>query len=260
MRDVGHTACHALLLFALCAVLPAVDPASAMSADTFTAKDGLALPYRVWQAPVADGQRLPLVLFLHGSGGRGDDNRKQLRDGLPLLLSAVMDRHPCILVAPQCPGDIKWTGVVWQDSPLTARTLEPTRAAAAVLDLIAHLSEQLPVDHTRILLTGVSMGGSGTWDLATRAPDLFAAIMPICGGCDAREAARYTDQTIWAFQGARDDVVKPDLPRLLIAALRDRGIRPRYTEFPEAGHDIAKRVYGDAETVQWLLDQQRRVK
>jgi predicted peptidase len=245
-----------LLLFL--ALLPGVDPTSVMTAASFTARDGQVLPYRIYQAPAAEDQRLPLVIFLHGSGGRGDDNRKQLRDGLPALLDAVMARHPCIVIAPQCPADAKWTGIVWQDRPLAERTPEPTRPAAAVLELISALVRDLPVDARRILLTGVSMGGSGTWDLPTRAPGRFAALLPICGGCDARSAHRYDDTPLWAFQGARDEVVLPELPRAMIAALRAAGRQPRYQEFPEAGHDIARRVYGDPAVLAWFFAQVRR--
>lgn len=239
------------------AALAAVDPTTAMTAQTFTAGDGLVLPYREWQAPVIGDQRLPLVIFLHGAGGRGNDNRTHLRDSLPTLLAAVQERHPCVLIAPQCPADVKWTGINWQQRPLAERTPEPTRPAAAVLDLIAHLLANRPIDRTRILLTGVSMGGSGTWDLATRAPGLFAAIMPVCGGCDVRNAALLRNQPLWAFQGARDPVVTPDLARALIAELRANGQQPQYTEYPDADHGIGARAYGEVEALRWLFHQSR---
>jgi predicted peptidase len=245
-----------LILFSIGA-LAAADPALLMSAHTFTASDGQVLPYRRWQAETAADTRLPLVVFLHGAGGRGDDNHTHLRDGLPHLLEALRVRHPCILVAPQCPPDAKWTGIIWQERPLMPRTTTPTRPAAAVLELITALGDGLPIDPDRILLTGVSMGGSGTWDLATRAPGRFAALMPLCGGCDARDAVLYDHTPLWAFQGSHDEVVLPELPRAMMAALTARGRTPRYREFPDAGHDIARRVYGDAEAVAWLLAQRR---
>ncbi len=244
---------NAVIALLCAAALNAADPATVMTAHTFTATNGLVLPYRQWHAPVSGDTRLPLLIFLHGAGGRGDDNRKHLRDGLPQLLAAVQERHPCVLIAPQCPADIKWTGIVWQDRPLASRTAEPTRSAAAVLELIDALSRDLPIDRTRILVTGVSMGGSGTWDLATRTPGRFAAIMPVCGGCDARSASLLRGQRIWAFQGARDEVVLPELPRALMAALRDLGDQPRYSEFPDAGHDIGPRVYAERDALAWLF-------
>lgn len=247
----------AVLILLSLGVLTAADSVALMSAHTFTAMNGQVLPYRRWQAEAPLGTRLPLVIFLHGSGGRGDDNRAQLRDGLPQLLEAVRERHPCILVAPQCPLDAKWTGIVWQQRPLAERTAEPTRPAVAVLELIDSLAKNLPVDADRIMLTGVSMGGSGTWDLATRAPGRFAALMPVCGGCDARNAALYDPTPLWAFQGVRDEVVLPELPRAMIPALTARGLSPQYQEFSDAGHDIAKRVYSDRQVVEWLLTQSR---
>ncbi len=249
----------AMALMACVAAMSAADPTTVMTAHTFTAGNGLVLPYRRWQAPTNGDTRLPLLVFLHGSGGRGDDNRKQVRDGLPQLLAAVQERHPCVLIAPQCPADMKWTGIVWQDRPLAPRTAEPTPAAAAVLGLIDALSRDLPIDRQRILLTGVSMGGSGIWDLATRAPGLFAAIMPVCGGCDHRSAPLLEDQRLWAFQGTRDDVVRPELPRTMIAALLGLGGKPRYTEFASAGHDIASQVYADREALTWLFASRREV-
>jgi predicted peptidase len=246
-----------LIILSLVTSLVAADPVSEMTAQTFTASDGLVLPYRVWQAPVTGDERLPLVIFLHGAGGRGNDNRTQLRDGLVQLLAAIQQRHPCVLIAPQCPADVKWTGINWQQRPLAERTPKPTRPAAAVLELIAELITMRPIDRTRIYLTGVSMGGSGTWDLATRAPGLFAAIMPVCGGCDVRNAALWANQSLWAFPGARDTVVTPDLARSLIAELRANGQQLKYTEYPDAGHDIGSKVYGEAESLRWLFSQAR---
>jgi predicted peptidase len=247
----------AVLILLSFGVLTAADPTTLMSAHTFTATNGQVLPYRQWQAEEPTGKRLPLVVFLHGSGGRGDDNRTQLRDGLPHLLDAVRERHPCILIAPQCPLDAKWTGIVWQHRPLAERTADPTKPTAAVMELIDVLVSTLPIDRSRILLTGVSMGGSGTWDIATRRPGFFAALMPICGGCDARNAPLYDRTPLWAFHGARDDIVDPELPRTMIAALEARGLAPRYREFADAGHNIANRVYTDTAVLTWLFAQQR---
>lgn len=253
-----QTAILTLLVFlATSATLNAADPVTEMSAQTFTARDGLVLPYRVWQAPVTGDERLPLVVFLHGAGGRGNDNRTQLRDGLMQLLAAVQQRQACVLIAPQCPADVKWTGINWQQRPLAERTPEPTRPAAAVLELIAELCTTRPINRTRIYLTGVSMGGSGTWDLATRAPGLFAAIMPVCGGCDVRNATLWKNQSLWAFQGARDTVVTADLARSLIAELRANGQQPKYTEYLDVGHDIGPTVYNEVDSLRWLFSQSR---
>ena len=218
-----------------------------------------SLPYRLVRPPVsAPGEKFPLVLILHGAGQRGTDNALQLRDVVPAFLAAdIRDKFPAFIVAPQCPPDVKWTGVNWQAVPPDPQTAEPTYAMRLLIALVENLAADLPVDRARIYVIGVSMGGSGTWDIVTRRPDLFAAAVPICGGADAATGGRLATLPVWCFQGAKDDVVRPALSRDMIAAIKAGGGTPRYTEFPEAGHNIVDDVFRNPAVIPWLFAQRR---
>jgi predicted peptidase len=220
--------------------------------------DGKSLPYRLAKPVGDDGQqRYPLLLYLHGAGERGDDNVSQLKHATPVLLSdSVRKRYPGYLVAPQCPADRKWTGTNWQaDHP--RQTERITETLALVLDLVADLQTKHRIDPKRIYVTGVSMGASATWDLASRRPELFAAAVPICGGCHPAQGARLAKLPLWAFQGAKDEVVKPDMARRTLEAIRRAGGDPKYTEYPDRGHDIWRPAYQSPSLLPWLFAQKR---
>lgn len=228
---------------------------------TFANASGETLPYRLAR-PVADsvkpGAGFPLVVVLHGSGERGNDNEKQTRGVLqPVIAPETRARFPAFVVAPQCPLDVKWTGINWQQIPHAPQTPEPTWAARVVLELIEKLSADLPIDRSRIYLVGLSMGGSGAWDLMARRPKLFGGAIVLCGGADEATGHKLAHIPLWCFQGAKDDVVVPSLSRNMIAAIEKAGGKPRYTEFPDAGHSIVGRVFRDPEVFPWLFAQRR---
>ena len=207
---------------------------------------------------VEEGHRYPVVLFLHGAGERGSDNRAQLKY-LPTWLAepALRERHPCFVVAPQCRADHMWVDVAWAAPRSTPRAAEPTAdLAAAVAALDAVLAAE-PADPDRVLLTGLSMGGYGTWDLAARIPERFAAIAPICGGGDETTAPRLAKLPIWAFHGAEDRVVPPGRSRSMVAAVKEAGGTPKYTEFERVGHDSWTPAYRDPAVLDWLFAQRR---
>jgi predicted peptidase len=229
-----------------------------MEKHVFTVS-GQTLPYRLARPTTSDpAARFPLVIVLHGAGERGTDNEKHLRVIVPVFLSAEnRARHPAFVLAPQCPPDDKWTGINWQQIPHAPQTPEPTYPTRLLLALIEKLAADLPIDRDRIYLAGVSMGGSGAWDLVTRRPDLFGGALILCGGADAAVGHRAARVPVWCFQGAKDDVVVPSLSRDMIAALKHAGGAPRYTEFPDAGHSIVDFVFRDPAPVAWLFAQRR---
>ena len=205
------------------------------------------------------GERFPLVLFLHGAGERGDDNLAQLQY-LPAWLAQPRAREafPCYVLAPQCRRERMWTDVDWSARESTPQRAAPTTdLTAAIAALEATLTEE-PVDADRVLLTGLSMGGYGTWDLAARMPDRFAAILPICGGGDEATAARIASLPVWCFHGDSDGAVPVERSRSMIAALRAAGGDPRYSELPGVGHDSWTPAYRDPAVLEWLFGQRRR--
>jgi predicted peptidase len=184
-------------------------------------------------------QRWPLVLFLHGAGERGDDLEKVKLHGPPKLI-AEGKQFPCIIVSPQCPQDAWW--------PAQVPALE------ALLD---EVESRYAIDPDRVYVTGLSMGGFGTWALAFDQPDRFAALAPICGRGDPAKAPLLAHVPTWVFHGAKDTVVDPSGSEEMVDALKAAGGDPKFTLYPDAGHDSWTATYNDPEFWDWLLAQRR---
>lgn len=209
--------------------------------------------------PRAEGVRYPVILFLHGAGERGDDNAAQLKF-LPLWMAepATRERHPCFLVAPQCRTGHAWAAIDWQHKkplPLPTAPAADLVAASAALDAVLAAE---PIDPDRIYLTGLSMGGYGSWDLAARHPERFAAVIPICGGGDLAMAKRLAPLPLWCFHGDDDPLVPVELSRSMIAAIRAAGGAPVYSELSGVGHDSWTPAYRNPAVLDWLFSQRRR--
>jgi predicted peptidase len=193
--------------------------------------------------------RYPLVVFLHGSGERGDDNQAQLRLGVHgFNTPAVRARHPAIVVAPQAPAGTNWGGT-WYGG----RT--PTQDA--VIRLARALSSRSSVDRNRIYLVGISMGAIGGWDLLARAPGLFTAAVLVCGDPDPENAEALRDVPIWALHGSNDSAVSPVNDREMATRMQRLGGRLRYTELDGVGHDAWEPVFADPRVYDWLFAQIR---
>jgi predicted peptidase len=219
---------------------------------------GKKLPYRLLKPlAVEEGKKYPLVIFLHGAGERGVDNDKQLIHGVPQFASEEnRKKYPCFLIAPQCPDGKKWVEVDWSADTHTLPK-DPGEVGRLTLALIEKAIKELPVDSKRVYITGLSMGGYGTWDLLARRPDLFAAAAPVCGGADEATASKIKDIPIWVFHGAKDGAVKPARSRNMVAALEKAGGKPKYTEYPDVGHNSWDPAYRDPEFYKWLFAQSK---
>lgn len=182
-------------------------------------------------------KKWPLLLFLHGAGERGSDLELVKVHGPPKLVAADR-KFPFVVVSPQCPR-----GVPWSPPALEA--------------LIGGIQRKYRIDDSRIYLTGLSMGGHATWQLAARHPDRYAAIIPVCGRGDPSEAPRLRDLPVWAFHGALDDVVPLSGSRNMIDAIKAAGGNPRFTIYPAAGHDSWTETYSNDEIYSWLMQQRR---
>ena len=182
----------------------------------------------------------PLLLFLHGSGERGEDLELVKKHGPPKLIAAGKE-FPLIVVSPQCPKGRWW---------------EPIELVALLNDL----SDKYKVDHDRVYVTGLSMGGFGTWQLASYAPDRLAAIAPICGGGEKYWVKQFAHLPVWAFHGAKDTGVPPERSQLMVDELNKNGGHPKLTIYPEAGHDSWTETYDNPELYAWLLEQKRSTK
>lgn len=180
----------------------------------------------------------PLLLFLHGAGERGDNLELVKVHGPPKLI-AQGKQFPFIVVSPQCPAE-GW----WQPHELLA--------------LLDHVQARYKVDPKRVYVTGLSMGGYGTWALAGHAPQRFAAAVPICGGGTPYLARRLVGTPVWAFHGAKDTAVPVSASAEMVHALKSRGGDVRFTIYPEAGHDAWTATYENPELYEWLLAQRRQ--
>ena len=231
-------------------------PFRTLSVTVTEAGEAIEFRSQVLPPPVVEqGRRYPLVLFLHGAGERGRDNEKQL-EYLPTWMAepSLRERYPCFLIAPQCRDGERWVDVSWADKKSLPQGPPSTDLRAAIA-LIDHVIAHEPIDPDRVYLTGLSMGGYGTWDLAARQPERFAAILPICGGGDETTAPRLARLPIWCFHGDADTVVPVERSRNMIAAVRAAGGCPRYSELPGVGHDSWTPAYRDPAVLQWLFGQ-----
>lgn len=203
----------------------------------------VSLRYLLYLPPdyAESGAPWPLVLFLHGAGERGTDLDRVKMHGLPKLIAA--GRHfPFVVASPQWPEE---------------DTFWDTDALGALLD---EIGEQIRIDPDRVYVTGLSMGGYGTWALATAQPERFAAIAPICGGGRPKRADRIAHIPAWVFHGAKDEVVPIEASRGMVEALEALGADVRFTVYPEAGHDSFTETYDNPEFYDWLLAQRRTVR
>lgn len=175
----------------------------------------------------------PLLIFLHGAGERGEDLDRVKFHGPPKLIEAGKE-FPFVIVSPQVP-ERSW----WQP--------------ALVQQIIMKIITEYNIDRKRIYLTGLSMGGYGTWETAMRFPELFAAIAPICGGGDTTLISNIKDIPVWNFHGAKDNVVPIERSEMLVEALRKAGGNVKFTVYPEATHDSWTETYNNMELYSWFL-------
>ncbi len=222
---------------------------------------GASLPYRLFVPAKYDRQqKYPLIIFLHGAGERGADNTRQLvhTQVLRFISDEVQAEHPCFLIAPQCPAGEKWMEVDWRKNPVPPLPEQPSLPMRLTLELLDALQKEFSIDADRIYVTGLSMGGYGTYDLVLRRPDRIAAAVPVCGGVDVAQAKRVAHIPFWIFHGGADGVVRVDFSRNMVEALKAAGASPRYTEYPGVGHNSWSKAYLEPELVEWLFGQRRR--
>lgn len=198
----------------------------------------------------------PLVLILHGSGERGNDNSTQLNNGVAELLGsdATTPRFPCFCLVPQCPPEQRWVEVDWNSERHLLPQI-PSLLLSTTMELVESLLCRVPIDSQRLYLIGLSMGGFGIWDLLSRWPERFAAAVIICGGADENALASAHAVPVWAFHGASDPIVSVERSRRAVTALRAAGGAPRYTEYPEVGHDAWTHAFAEPNLLPWLFAQ-----
>lgn len=228
-----------LLLFATAACLPLPANADDQVSQRLDVQVKVEMDYLLYLPKNYDEQESwPLVLFLHGAGERGDNLELVKKHGPPKLVSEGQE-FPFIVVSPQCPKDVWW---------------EPIELSA----LLDQVIKTHKVDEDRIYVTGLSMGGFGTWRLAAFTPHRLAAIAPICGGGEKYWARRFPHLPTWAFHGAKDKGVPLERSQEMVDAMKEKGGEPKLTIYPDAEHDSWTETYNNPDFYTWLLAQKRK--
>ncbi|MFP6904279.1 MAG: prolyl oligopeptidase family serine peptidase [Verrucomicrobiota bacterium] len=229
-----------LLIF--CCWIPAAG-ADGFEKTEFKTPSGRAIRYlKLDPAKMEPGKQYPLVLALHGAGGRGQRNwEKNCYANAVLAKPGMREKYPCFVVAPTVDRGQSWSGDRLRD----------------VFELIGKLQQDLPVDPDRVYVTGQSMGGYGTFQALVERPKLFAAGAPVCGGNNPANAGKISAVPIWIFHGAKDTAVPVTRSREMVEALKKAGGEPKYTEFPKTGHGAWTPAYNSAALWAWMFSQRR---
>jgi predicted peptidase len=262
-----------LILFTFLLTLPPPGTAAARIETGFLDREvtlgGVSYRYQVY-VPVnyVRGNALPAILFLHGVGEGGEDGLLQTQVGLGPAIRQARDRFPFIVVFPQARRDQFWAG---ETATLALKTLDKT-------------VKEFNGDPQRLYVTGISMGGFGTWYLAAKAPGKFAAIVPICGFVNLKRpdlpaerkafvlkddpfakspdpymavASQISRVPTWIFHGGADPVISPEESRRMFQALKASGFDVHYTEYEGVEHNSWDRAYAEPDLVPWLLSHRR---
>lgn len=204
----------------------------------------------------------PLVLFLHGAGERGADNEKQLAHGSQLFLDSL-STYPAIVIFPQCPRDDYWANLNRVDEGGSWRKFDfnytegPTTSMRLVLQLIDQMLAEPYVNEDRFYVSGLSMGGMGTWELLWRIPEKIAAAIPICGGGHPQTAHKMQGVPIWAIHGVKDDVVHPRYSVIMNNAVQRAGGTSKITLYPDANHNSWDAAFAEPDFLAWLFSKSK---
>jgi predicted peptidase len=195
------------------------------------------------------GQKVPVIVFLHGIGQRGEGGYVPAQGGAGMMVRSYMERMPAIVVMPQCRS-----GRYWHDSDMTEMVMAELNQTVG----------EFKGDPQRLYLIGVSMGGYGAWHMAAEYPGKFAAVVPICGGSPLRTGDRFTQiarkvgkTPVWVFHGAADRVVPVSESRQMVEALKAAGGNVRYSEYAGVGHNVWLNAMSEPDLLPWLLKQSK---
>lgn len=229
----------------------------------FVSPSGDSLQYRLLLPEVEKaGQKYPLVLFLHGAGERGSDNEAQLTHGGQMFLNPVnREEHPAFVLMPQCPADQYWayasrpTSLVPAEMPMNQEITPLSRTLKELLDTYLSMPQ---VDKRRVYIIGLSMGGMGTFDMAIRYPELFAAAIPICGSVNPERLPAAKDVNFRLFHGDADNVVTVEGSREAYKALKSIGAKVEYIEFSGCNHGSWTPAFNYPGFMDWLFSQKKK--
>lgn len=217
-------------------------------------KDGKVLLYQLLKpASIDTSYRYPLILYLHGAGSRGDDNEKPTTHIKPFVLNEqYRSDYPCYVLVPQCPKGHRWVETDWT-LPAHQQPDTPSAPMQLLMQLLEEIDNDHYIDPQCQYVTGISMGGFGTWDIIDRMPNRFSAAAPICGGADTSTATNIAHIPIWCFHGDNDKAVMVKRSRDMHQAMERVDGKMKYTEYPGVGHGSWIRAYADPRLMKWLF-------
>jgi MYXO-CTERM domain-containing protein len=250
-----------IIAFASVCLLPLSGHAQDLNgfeARTLQGSKGLTLPYRLFKVknPTA-GTKYPVILFLHGAGERGDNNTSQLMANAGATVWATdahQAEHPAYVIAPQCPAGKQWVDTDWTLGSYSTTTVPVSDQLTTALEIADAVATEFGTDPARQYITGLSMGGYGTWDAVVRNPTRFAAALPVCGAGDPTKADLIKLLPLWTFHGDADGTVPVKGSRDMVTALKAVGSTVQYSEYPGVGHDAWTMTYANEAVIDWLFE------
>jgi predicted peptidase len=225
------------------------------------------LPYRIlFPKKFNPTQKYALIFVLHGAGERGNDNDIQLAYGPKLFLNdTIRQKYPAIVVYPQCPKNSYWSNVKIDTNETGKRQFhfqeggEPTNSMSALVALVDQMLDKPYINKKQVYVGGLSMGGMGTFEILRRKPKVFAAAFSICGGDNTNNASIYAKKVpMWIFHGGKDNVVPIDHSDVMVAALKEAGAEPKYTIYPNDGHNSWDDAFAEPELIPWLFSHSKK--
>ncbi len=235
----------------------------------YVGANGAILPYRLFAPKVINNKKYPLIVFLHGAGERGTDNVLQLKHNSPLRLTYEkcddgmwrQKTRQAFVIFPQCAKESQWVLVPWGATNSSAKPAQPSPGLQNVHELVHKLQKEFPIDSKRIYVTGMSMGGYGTWDYMTRWPEDVAGAIVVCGGADNAEVAanpKVNTIPVKIFHGTIDKAVPVIRGRTAFNAVKEKNSNATYIEYGGQGHGIWNMAYGEPCLGLWLFNQRKK--
>lgn len=253
------------LLFALIVAFLFVHATSAQDLSLYKkytlVQNGDSIPYRILLPENFDAsKKYPLLIFLHGSGERGNDNEKQLVHGAKLFLQEdIRKKYAAIIVFPQCSQKSFWSNTQFLFDGNGERNLfyvnggEPSAAMKMLVNLTNNLLVQYKIKKDQVYVAGLSMGGMGTFELVNRMPYTFAAAAPICGGANPSIAPNLKHTSWWLFHGDKDGVVPPSHSQKMFEAMKRAGVPVKFTLYPGVGHNSWDNAFNEPDLLKWMF-------
>ena len=242
------------------AVSSLIDVTTAFKKESFTASNGLTLPYRIFvPADYSEDYAYPVVLLLHGAGERGTDNEKTLVNVVPnLYIQKTSPFYHAIVIVPQCPENMQWVDTPWANGNYSVENVPISKPMTAAVELLDSIIASYSINTDRQYVTGLSMGGFGTWDLLMRFPDRFAAAIPYCGGADPSQAENLAKIPIYTFHDTTDTSVPVSGTQAVVEAIKAAGgTLITYKETTGKGHNVWNTGSQTPGLSKWLFEQRK---